>query len=261
MAAPVMQQASTGFTDAGGAWTFTNDLQTSLALVIVQILQDGSTNGAVTVTGNANINDLAGSPGWTQIPGLNGDGSHRVGGTGQARQFLYIGRNDGGGGSLISGGNSTSEDLYVRFYSFVNASAGTTLATVIENITAGSTRTGSGTTATVNDSDVTTLGPDRLACNFVAINDDNAMTAFTGQTGGTWAEAVAEYAEASGTDGSIGLQVAEMASAGTIDGGSFTQADGTDGWGVTGFAIIGTTVAETLVLEQGYVNFNDPGVY
>jgi hypothetical protein len=55
-------------------------------------------------------------------------------------------------------------------------------------------------------------------------------------SGGTWVEAVAEYATATGTDGCIQLQTADMASAGTINGGTYTML-ASDGWGVIGFAI------------------------
>jgi hypothetical protein len=102
----------------------------------------------------------------------------------------------------------------MRSYLFRDVSTGTTLATVIENVTAGATVNGAGTSATVADSGVTTLGPDRLALQFTAINDDNAQTIFTGAglSGGIWAEAVAEYADSGGTDGSIGLQTAAIIS-------------------------------------------------
>jgi hypothetical protein len=102
-----------------------------------------------------------------------------------------------------------------------------------------------GTSATINDAAVATLGPDRLALNFVGINDDNAVAAFTGMIGGTWAEATAEYADAGGTDACIQLQTAAMAAAGVIDGGSTSNVDATDGWGSIGFALIGTTVASS----------------
>ena len=156
------------------------------------------------------MRNLAGTANqWTVITGPNGDGSWPIGGSGEARQFLIIGRTTGAGSAPgLSGTNSTSEDLYIRSYEFTNVSTGTTLATVIENGTAGSTTNDAATDGTIRDSAVTTLGPDRLALNFIGINDDNAIAAMTGMTGGTWAEAVAEYAESSGTDASIGLQTA-----------------------------------------------------
>jgi hypothetical protein len=231
-------------------------------IVIAQILQDGSTDGAVAVTGATFVENLAGTDNaWTQIVGANGDGSFPVGASGQARQFLYIGRALSTSSTpTISGTNSTSEDLYIRMYFATDVSTGTTLADVIENGTAGSTVNSAGTSATIADADVTTLGADRLALNFVAGNDDNAIDAFTGMTGGTWAEAIAEYAEASGTDGVIQLQIATIASAGTIGGGTDGWADAADSWGVVGFALK-PAVAAAPVPRHGFVNYQDPGVF
>jgi len=75
--------------------------------------------------------------------------------------------------------------------------------------------------ATVTDAGVTTTGVDRLALNFVAVNGTAGLSSFTGETGGDWTEAVAEYTDA--TNGiQLQLQTATIASAGTINGGSFT---------------------------------------
>ena len=249
MAAPTFVKASNSATDAGGVWdapTFVSNV-TAGNIVVIQILQDGATSGAVAATSYSNLEALDGTD-----SSANYIGAFQVGGTSLAILHLWIGRaiaNDFG--TRISGTNSTSEDLYMRSYEFTTCSTGTTLATVIENGTAGATANGSGTSATVADAGVTTLGADRLALNLVAENDDNAIAAFTGQSGGTWAEAVAEYADAGGTDGMIQLQTAAMASAGTINGGTATSPDATDGWGVVGFALIGTTA--------GYSTFEKVG--
>ena len=252
MAAPTVSHAGTGATDAGGAWSYAGTVAGGTGLIhILQIVQDGTTNGAVTFTGNANINDLAGAAGWTQITGPNGDGSWPIGSAESARQFLFIGRTTSGSAPSMSGGNSTSEDLYFRGYAFLNGSTGTTLATVIENGSAGTALNGAGTGTTISDTGVTTLGTDRLALQFVACNDDVAIDSFTGETGGDWTEFIAEYAEPSGTDASLQLQTATMASAGTIDGGSDTIVSA--GWGVVGFALIGTTsaVAASMIYQPG----------
>lgn len=245
MARPTIVDGGTGATDAGGAWTYTCQAAAAAGRVfIVQILQDGSTNGAITSVVGTNIEDLAGTDdAWTQIPGANADGSFPVGASGEARQFLYIGRALSTSAPTISGGNSTSEDLYIRSYQFTTVSTGTTLATVIENGTAGSTANSTGTDATATDAGVTTLGPDRLALQFVSVNDDNAISAFSGETNGNWAyqAGITAYAESSGTDGAIAMQWSAAASATTIDGGSGSIVD-SDAWGCIGLALIGTTV-------------------
>lgn len=241
MAAPTFVQASDGLTDAGGAWlalgTFPGVLTVG-NIVILQVLQDGGTSGAVGIT-SASV-ALEALDGTDQA--LTYIGEFPVGGSSQAFQHIWIGRALQATNQVsVSGTNSTAEDVYARYYEFANVSTGTTLATVIENGSAGATANGAGTSATIADTGVTTLGADRLALNFVAGNDDNALDAFTGESGGDWTEAVAEYAESAGTDGVIGLQVATIASAGTINGGTDGWVDGTDSWGVVGFALIGTT--------------------
>ena len=96
---------------------------------------------------------------------------------------------------------------------------------------------GTGTVAAISAQAVTTTGVKRLAVSFVFVNDDNAVGSFTGETGGDWTEAVAEYTTVSGADGCIQLQNATMASAGTISGGSYAMA-AADPWGVRAFALI-----------------------
>lgn len=258
MAIPLYVAASQegGQTDAGGVWTFSQATSGVDDVVIVQILQDGSTAGAVALTTvNAAVENLAGTD-----SALTAIGSFNVGNPTAGIQHLWIGRGIATGGLSISGTNSTSEDLYFRSYWYRDVSTGTTLATVIENSTAGSTANGVGTSTTCSDTAVTTLGPDRLALNFPALTDDlMGLAVFTGASGGTWTN-FQIYESATGTDGTVAMETADMTSAGTIDGGSDTITS--ISWGVVGFALIGTTVETppTLVLEQGFVNFNDPGV-
>jgi hypothetical protein len=571
VAAPSYVQASTGATDATGAFTFTGVATGTIGdLVILQIFVDGAVAIGWGTLSASNINALDGTANtWTFV----GTFAH----AGICQQRIYLGRRTSASSAptFVTTANTSGDDVYGRMYEFTNVSAGTALATVIENGAAldflegtGSTPisgatgtsemvaqsfvspgavtlkelglhlgkqsspvdntvieiqtdsaghpsgsvvgtvatrasstfnasfayemfscsialsasttywivvrrdgardttnfiswatasvaypngagqvmasgtwgadttdksfvlgtgtdqgayTNSGTSTSIRDAPVTTLGPDRLALNFVGINDDNAVAAFTGGTaGGTWAEAVAEYADSGGTDASIQLQIAwpaslasgigsvtfipttgdgganeraaqqfttvgslavegvtfladavgtptgdlvveiqtdsaglpsgtvvgssgslavsgitstprtyrvslsaslsaattyhvvwrrsvasdsvnyvriygpnvdtitgdsefrdggvwafnsnsdlsfalhtagEISSGATIDGGAATNVDGTDTWGVVGFALIGTTApAAAIVLSQGFVNFNDPGV-
>lgn len=207
MAAPFLVWASIGNTDTSGAWTSPTLVADVIGdIVIYQVLQDGATSGAisstVTTQGTGAIDALDGTTGTMTYIGQFAVGSATV-----AYQHLWIGRISATGTVTVAGTNSTSEDVYMRLYEFGDVSAGKTLATVIENVTAGSTVTGAATSGTIADASVQTLGPDRLPLNFVGINDDNAIAAFTGMTGGTWAEGVAEYAESGGTDGCIQLQL------------------------------------------------------
>jgi hypothetical protein len=95
--------------------------------------------------------------------------------------------------------------------------------------------------ATVTDAGVTTTGVDRLALNFVACSGTGSIGSFTGETGGDWTEAVAEFTDA--TNGQIQLQTATMAAAGTIDGGTLTQ--GGSQYLVLGVAILPTAPTNT----------------
>jgi hypothetical protein len=95
---------------------------------------------------------------------------------------------------------------------------------------------GSGISSTINAQSVTTTDTNRLAVSFVFVNNDNAVGSFTGETGGDWTEATPEFTTTAGSDGCVQLQTADMASAGTISGGSYTMTL-SDPWGVRAFAL------------------------
>jgi hypothetical protein len=253
MAAPGFEGVLAGATDAGGAWTYAAGGAVG-NVIIFQVLQDGATAGAVTLTATVAIVALDGT-----ANAMTYVGAFQVGGTSLAIQHLWVGRISAAGAKSISGGNSTSEDLYMRAYEFNTVSTGTTLATVIENVTAAATTTSEGTSATASDASVTTIGPDRLALNFLAINDDNAFAGFSGESGGPWTN-LAGYADAGGTDGAVYLSYCQKAAAGTIDGGTGSITD-SDAWGVVGFALIGTTPdVAVYVPRHPAINHQDPAL-
>lgn len=95
---------------------------------------------------------------------------------------------------------------------------------------------GSGSDASIEAQSVTTAGAERLVLSLQSIADDNALDAFTGETGGDWTEPTAEFTTMTGNDGAIGVQTVTLASAGTISGGVATMA-AADGWVVRAFAI------------------------
>ena len=229
-------QASAGATDAGGAWTYTTSAPTAAGnLILVQVLQDGtSANTAITITSATNVENLAGTDNVFTALAANGQD---VGSAAAGYQYIFIGRALNTSAIVITGANTGTNDIYVRAYEYSGVSTGTTLATVIEETTAGSFSNGAATSTTCSDTGVTTLGPSRLALNFVALTDDAmGLAAFTGETGGDWVLATPIYEDPTGTDGTLGLMSATMASAGTINGGSDTITS--IAWGVIGFALI-----------------------
>ena len=219
MAAPSFVAASTGSTDSTGPWTATCHAPAAAGnLIILQFLQDGNNASPPTVTSVTNIEKLDGTDG--NMENLFGSGSQLVGGTGEARQWLFVGRSLSTSAPVVTGANAGGDDVYWRFYEFRDVSTGTTVATIAENITAANFLNSAGTTNTASDAAVTTLGPDRLALNFVAVNDDNAISAFTGETGGDWTLATAPYADSGGTDGAIALQKSWIGNSLTASGAS-----------------------------------------
>ena len=199
MAAPTFVGAGAGVTIASGSAAVTA-AGSGVAvgdLVILQVLQDGTAASAVTYSAISGIANLAGT-----ASSLTTLATDQVCGS-TAKQHLRVGRATSTTCSVTVA--TTGDDLYYRIYVFRGVNSGTALTDILENGTAGTIANGSGATAAVADTGVVTLGADRLALNFVGVDDDNAVSAFDGQTGGTWAVA-AEFFSATGTDGSISLQ-------------------------------------------------------
>lgn len=244
MAAPAFVQAGAGaLWQSGGAVSVSMSGVTVGNFVIAQALVDGADDAVTVNVSSSSIDDLASTGGGlTSVTAGPGDAS--VGSPAAGGQHIYVGRALTTTSTILI--SSAGADVYARLYEFSGVNAGTTLADVIENSTAGAYAKAAGSSATVADVGVTTLGADRLALNFIAVNDDNQaeLTSMTGETGGDWTYPVAAYGSATGTDGAIGLVTATMAAAGTIDGGTDTITS--DGWGVVGFALIPAVTASSL---------------
>lgn len=233
MALPAFVQAGAGVTATAGTTTVSITGCTAGNIVICHLLNDGTTydrsNGTET-----NWQNLAGAPSSHSVI----IESTEVGAPATATHSAYIGRATANGTvslDLVTG--ASGEDVFARMYEFSGVIGGTTLATTIEN--------GGGIQADVADTDtsctdstVITNGLQRLALNFVSINASQATVAFTGQSGGTWIEAVSEFI-GGGTVGTIQLQIASMPTAATIDGGSFAIASAA--YGTIGTALIPAT--------------------
>lgn len=240
MAAPSFVRAAAGvYEGSASVYTAVNAVAAAVGdLIAVHVVgvswSSGGDEPAVDAAGSTGIANLAGTNDaltWIATAGspdlLGVGGAHWIG-LGRATATTVT--------IAITRGSGTGH--YSRGYVFSAANAGTTLAAVIENGSAGAHANGTGTTATVSDTGVQTLGPDRLAVQFLGIRDDNAVANFSGETNGDWVEAVAEFTNTSGNpDGCLQLQTATIAAATTIDGGTLNMG-AADGWGCIGFAII-----------------------
>jgi hypothetical protein len=250
MAQPTFVAASTGSTDAMGAWSHTTHAPARPGnLFIVQVLQDGvSAASAISISSATNCTDLAGAASlFTALQAAGFD----VGSAAAGYQYLFFARSLSTTAIVVTGANSTNDDTYIRAYEFADVNAGTRLEDIFENTTAGAVTSGAATGTTISDAAVVTTDRDRLALNFCALTDDaTGLADFAGETGGNWALAVAIYETGTGTDGCLGLQSAAMALPGTIDGGSDTITSLP--WGVIGFALKGSTPREAAI------NIQDP---
>lgn len=66
---------------------------------------------------------------------------------------------------------------------------------------------------------------DGLALAFLQVHNDEAIGAATGESGGDWVEAVAEYLDPTGYDTTMQLQTADLSGGGTVSGGVTTFTD------------------------------------
>lgn len=197
-------------------------------LLILQVLNWSSGGSGITTPS-----------GWTQI------GAGHQGSGGEHRAYYKAAVGTESGSLSVSTNSGGSIGSYGRMYRFDSAA---NIGTVIE-----AAAVGTGSTAVIADTGVITTGDNRVAVNLVALKDNLAIGAFTGATGGTWAEATAEFTSATGQDACLQIQIADMAAAATINGGSFTVdsavAPGSQNWSAIGFAILPGNIPVGLATE------------
>jgi hypothetical protein len=166
------------------------------------------------------------------------------------RVWVYYRYSDGSetGTTTVSRASGTT-GFFARIYGFRYAHQ--TIGSAYEAVNWVS----EGSVSTVLDRGVTTSGTMELALNFVFVGEDtNTYVSFTGETGGDWTEVVAQFSNGAGNDGTLQLQCATMATAGTVDGGSFAMG-AADPTGVLGLALIPATVTNyRLDLEVGWTS-------
>lgn len=151
--------------------------------------------------------------------------------TGQHYVYGKIADGTESGTLTVSFTNDAAVGKVARIFLFENNNA-TSVANAVESVGTATT----GTNTTITDVGVTSTGTLSLAVNFIAVADDNVVDAFTGMTGGTWSEAVAEFQYVATNGFTIQTQIATLATAATINGGTYVMA-ASDPWGVLGFVI------------------------
>ena len=198
-------------------------------LLIYAVIQDGVGAGGFVQGTGLRLEDLDGTDGDITVLG-----PFDVGSPATAKLSIGLARvtDPASPGPQIRYTGDGSDDFWYQIISFRGIDAD---ADAIEN---GATTHASaaGTGATIDDVAVVTEGYQRLAINVIALDDHFDLVAFTGETGGDWAEVVEEYQGPFGTDATVGYQSAVIALPGTIDGGSQTMS-GSAGWAVVGFAL------------------------
>jgi hypothetical protein len=145
------------------------------------------------------------------------------------RQWIYYKFCTGSESDRVTVTCSGSAGKFGRMYSFRNVAT--------SSFTEGGGHEYNSNSRYVNDVGVTTSGALELTVNFVYIGeDDNYFSSFNGESGGNWVEAVSEFSNSAGNDGTLQLQIATMSSSGTVNGGSYDMSN-SDPWGNRGFAL------------------------
>lgn len=162
--------------------------------------------------GARNTGDTFSTPsGWSLLDDQNN--------TFAMRSYVFTKIADGSETGSLSVTHAGGNLAAARMYRFTGVAS--------SSYTEGLSNAGIGDTgSTVVAPTVTTTGTDRLALALVFTNTPSAHGSFTGETGGDWTEAVAEFTDATSPLVCLQLQTAQMASAGTITGGSLNNTDG-----------------------------------
>lgn len=218
MAVPTLHASATGAYVPGGS---TTDIAvpyptvSAADVLVLHIVEKNAGNPFETPTTPS---------GWTALFAADflDDGT-------QARSWVFTKVATGAeSGSLTVTFSGTTNYRMARMYAFSGASG---------SVEGGNLRSDNG--ATILQPNLVTTGVDRLAVALVASVSAIAVGDFTGETGGNFVEAVAEYAP----NATLQLETAAMAVAGTISGGS--QVSTAAAYNVRVFALLAGAPAAT----------------
>jgi len=242
--------AGSGTLVTTGSGTVSKTGCTAGNLLVVHLVAAGTTEDWSAFSSETNITDIDGTP--NNLAGITtGQG---IGNPSTYMGSLFTGRvtSDGTCSASASVGAS-GEDLLMRMYEFSGVTSASTIADVFEQDPGPST-SGLGTGTTVDPtqfgSNYITNGQDRLALCFIALATNQAIGDLTGETAGIdFTEAVTEYQEVGPSTGTLQLQTAAIASAGTYDPGTVTIGT-SDDWGGIITSLIPALTAPRLRVTQ-----------
>jgi uncharacterized repeat protein (TIGR02543 family) len=168
--------------------------------------------------------------GFALLYGPDATGGSGYSGDERVTQWIYYkfstGSESGTDTVTITG---TNYDRAARMYAFRNVA--------LTSFTEGASF-GIGNDDVILAQSLTTSGDKRLAVSFVSVNNDISVGSFTGESGGDWTEAVGEFTFNGDDDLCMQLQTATMASAGTIQNGSYDTGFTNYRWVVRAFALV-----------------------
>lgn len=180
--------------------------------------------------------------GWTLMYGPDASGSTT------SRQWLYH-------LDTLTAGTEDSSTVTISFSSDAAVSKAARIYTFDTPYSATSFEAGAATSGTgtqVSMPTVATTGNERLAIACITVADNNTIDSSSGESGGDWQEAAAEYTDSGDTGVCLQIQTAAMATGGTISGGQ-TPPDSSDPWAARAFALSGISTAtpKGLVMLMG----------
>ncbi len=236
MAAPAFVQASAGTVVTTGTSTMSLTGCTAGNVVFKVWVSDGATSDSGI---GAHVNTLRISDGVAD----DADFFQEVPlGASVAYLIAFVGRVQANGTvSCDLSVGASGADLFGRIYEFsgVAATLGAFASLVISEDGVDYYNSTGGTGTTITMGNITANDIDRLGVTFVAVNANQALAAATGETGGDWIEPVEEFASATGTAATQGVQTADLSAGGTISGGTITISSAA--WATLGFALIPTS--------------------
>lgn len=245
-ALPAYVQAGTGYGSATLATTHSvaRPAGVTAGNLLIIVIQATNTNG--------NADATVTTADWNAFPGNPYAGTNN-------RAILYwkiaeSGTDTAGGTVGVTGTGGTGTDgLHARIFEF--SAANGWAATPVESIASLSGTTATGDTV-IDMPTVTPTGLNRLAVAISIVNDDagNPVSG-TGESGGDWTQAVAEFESNLGSGGTIDIQTSDQSGGGAISGGTVAYGATGDNWVSVAFALVPASVNVNTV-EYGAIEWN-----